>query len=305
MPLFIENARPLCYNLAMNYARVKAYAKINLTLDILGVASGYHMLDSVVASIDICDVVTAKKRKDGQVSVTMHGMGSETIPPDKNNAVKAAERFIDYFKTGGADITIHKNIPLGAGLGGSSADVAGVLNALAKLYCIDDYNGLKVIADGLGSDCGYMLKGGFARISGRGEKVKRIDTDLKLDIGLLVPEQGVSTAECYALSDSFKNGSFTSDLAENALFKGDLQGLGASLNNGLYAAAIRLNPEIEEAYSHLSSFDPVGVNMTGSGSAVYAIFENDQFLSYAHSRNRTKYKFIMTKTILPKGAENG
>lgn len=289
----------------MNYAKVKAYAKINLTLDILGVADGYHMLDSVVASIDICDVVTAKKRRDNLISVTMHGMGSEAIPPDKNNAVLAAERFTDYFKKCGADITIHKNIPLGAGLGGSSADVAGVLNALAKLYSVDDYIGLKTIADGLGSDCGYMLKGGFARIGGRGEKVKPIDTELKLDIGLLIPEKGVSTAECYALSDSLKSVNFASNSAENALIKGDLEGLGASLTNGLYPAATRLNPEIEDAYSHLSSFDPVGVNMTGSGSAVYAVFENDQFLSYAQSRNKTRYKFIMTKTIVPKGAENG
>lgn len=305
MAQYIENARPLCYNLFMNYAKVKAYAKINLTLDILDVAGGYHMLDSVVASIDICDVVTVKKRKDCLVSVTMHGMGSEAIPPDKNNAALAVERFIDYYKTCGADITIHKNIPMGAGLGGSSADVAGVLNALSELYEIEDYSGLKVIADGLGSDCGYMLKGGFARISGRGEKVKPIDTDLRLDIGLLIPEKGVSTAACYALSDRLKSGSFTSNSAENALVNGDLVGLGASLSNGLYPAATRLNPDIEDAYSHLSSFDPVGVNMTGSGSAVYAIFENDQFLSYAHSRNRTKYKFIMTKTIVPKGAENG
>lgn len=281
----------------MNYARVKAYAKINLTLDILGVAGGYHMLDSVVASIDICDLITAKKRKDNRIFVTMRGMNSENIPPDKNNAVKAGERFVEYFKTCGADITVHKNIPVGAGLGGSSADVAGVLNALSKLYEVDDYNGLKAIADNLGSDCGYMLKGGFARISGRGDRVKPIDTNLKLYIGLLIPEGGVSTAECFALSDKFRNQIFDSNSAESALTKSDLNELGASLSNGLYISATKLNPDIEEAYEFLKSFDPVGVNMTGSGSAVYAIFENDQFLSYAQSRNNTKYKFIISKTV--------
>lgn len=281
----------------MSYARVKAYAKINLTLDILGVQGGYHMLDSVVASIDIYNLITAKSRRDDNVFVTMHGMGSEAIPPDKNNAVKAAERFVGYFKTGGADITVHKNIPLGAGLGGSSADVAGVLNVLAKLYSIDDFAALKSIADGLGSDCGYMLKGGFARISGRGEKVKPIETDLKLDIGLIIPERGVSTAECFAISDSLGRSINKSGSAERALTSGDLEGLGKSLGNGLYAAATEINPNIKEAYDFLASFDPVGVNMTGSGSAVYAIFENDQFLSYAKSRNKTKYQFITTKTV--------
>ena len=281
----------------MGYAKVKSYAKINLTLDILGVQGGYHMLDSVVASIDIYDLITARSRRDDGIFVTMRGMGSVTIPPEKNNAVKAAERFVEYFKTDGADITIHKNIPIGAGLGGSSADVAGVLNALSKLYSIDDYNALKSIADELGSDSGYMLTGGYARISGRGEKIKPIDTDLKLDIGLIVPERGVSTAECFALSDSLEKGSLQSSLAESALINGDLQALGANLTNGLYPAATKLNPDIEEAYNFLASFDPVGVNMTGSGSAVYAIFENDQFLSYAKSRNKTKYKFITTKTV--------
>lgn len=281
----------------MNYARVKAYAKINLTLDVLGAAGGYHMLDSVVASIDIYDLVTAKKRRDNLVTVTMRGMGSETIPPERNNALKAAERFVKNFETCGADITVHKNIPMGAGLGGSSADVAGVLNALAKLYDVEDFVALKTIADGLGSDCGYMLKGGFARLNGRGEKVKPIDTDLTLYIGLLIPDTGVSTAECFALSDRFRSENFDSNAAENALTKGDLNGLGASLSNGLFNAAKRLNPDIEEAFEFLKSFDPVGVNMTGSGSAVYAIFENDQFLSYAQSRNNTKYKFIVTKTV--------
>ncbi len=180
----------------MNTVRVKSYAKINLTLDILGVKDGYHMIDSVVASIDLCDVITAKKRRDDLVSVTMHGEGSESIEHGDNNAAKAAEAFVKKFETSGADVTVWKNIPMGAGLGGSSADVAGVLNAMAKLYKIDDFAAVKGIADSLGSDCGYMLTGGWARLSGRGEAVKRLDSNLKLVIGLLVPKSGVSTAQC-------------------------------------------------------------------------------------------------------------
>lgn len=303
--IIIENAAAVCYNLAMNYARVKSYAKINLTLDITGVENGFHMIDSVVASIDIYDLITAKKRRDGQVFVTMHGCGSENIPPENNNAVKAAEAFVKEFSTGGADITVWKNIPMGAGLGGSSADVAGVLNAMAKLYGVSDFAALKGLADGLGSDCGYMLTGGWARISGRGEVVKRLNCGMKLDIGLLVPRGGVSTAQCYRLSDSLPAGARTSCAAENALVADDKPSLCKSLSNGLTAAAVRLNGDVGECIKELKEFDPLGVNMTGSGSGVYAVFENDQFLRYAQSRYRGKYEFIPTKTVTVREEKDG
>ncbi|MDE6690997.1 MAG: hypothetical protein K2K04_03420 [Clostridia bacterium] len=282
----------------MNSVRVKSYAKINLTLDIVGVKDGYHMIDSVVASIDLCDVITAKKRSDGLVSVTMHGEGSEAIPHENNNAAKAAEEFVKRFGCAGADITVWKNIPMGAGLGGSSADVAGVLNAMAKLYGVSDFAAVKDIADGLGSDCGYMLTGGWARISGRGQIVKRLDSNLKFDIGLLVPKSGVSTAECYRVCDDLPRGAMTSGQAENAVLACDREGLCASLSNGLTAAAVKLNGDVGECISELESFAPLGVNMTGSGSGVYAVFENDMFLRYAQSRYRGKYRFIPTKTVL-------
>lgn len=287
----------------MSYARVKSYAKVNLTLDITGVNGGYHMIDSVVASIDLADVITARSRTDGQVNVTMHGEGSENIDPEHNNAVKAARAFMQRFNTCGVDITVWKNIPVGAGLGGSSADVAGVLRAMAKLYNIDDFASIKAIADSLGSDCGYMLTGGYARISGRGEIVKKIDSNLKLDLVLLVPEGGVSTAECYKLSDTFAQGAPMSDRVESAILKGDLEGVAQSLNNHLFKAATLLNKGVEKAKAELEGFAPPGVNMTGSGSAVYAIMENEQFARYTHSRYRGRHRLILTKTVLPKAEE--
>ncbi len=155
----------------MNTAKIKSYAKINLTLDIVGEANGYHLLDSFVASLDLYDLVVVRKRKDKLISVTMRGMGSEGISPEENNAAKAGEAFVERFGTSGANIAVYKNIPLGAGLGGSSADAAGVLNGMAKLYGISDSEALGALADRLGSDTRYMLKGGFCRMQGRGEKL--------------------------------------------------------------------------------------------------------------------------------------
>ena len=274
----------------MESVRVKAYAKINLTLHITGVDNGYHMLDSLVASVDLYDAITIKKRKDTLISVTMHGMGSESIPTESNNAARAAELFVEKFQTNGADITIYKNIPMGAGLGGSSADAAGVLSGLAKLYKTDDFINLKLLADETGSDTRYMLSGGWARLFGRGDIVKPIESGLKLHILLLVPPKSVSTAKCYSAFDTLGKVGGDSDGAERAVIRKDLKGLSENISNSLMPAAVTLSDEIAKCVEELKEFSPLAVNMTGSGSGVYALFENREMCAYAKSRYRGKAK---------------
>ena len=86
----IEKRGNVCYNVRMEGISVKAYAKINFSLDITGCRGGYHLIDSVVASIDIFDEVTVSPRTDGAFTIAMHGMGCEDIPPEGNNALRAA-----------------------------------------------------------------------------------------------------------------------------------------------------------------------------------------------------------------------
>ncbi len=285
----------------MDSIRVKSYAKINLSLDISGCSDGYHMIDSVVANIDLYDAIkVSKRKKDKLVNVFMRGMGSEDIPAESNNAAVAARMFVEKYGVCGADIFIDKNIPMGAGLGGSSADAAGVLNALSALHGTDDYDGIKAIADATGSDTGYMLSGGYARISGRGERVKLLDCRLRLDLLLLLPRSGVSTADCYGMSDRLPANAPSSGQVESALLSGDRAALGKALSNGLFGAASALNPEVAAAAQALKEFDPLGVNMTGSGSCVYALFENDSFASYAASRYRGPCRALQVKTYIPK-----
>ena len=282
----------------MATVRQKSYAKINLTLNVTGEEGGFHTLDSVVASVDLYDLVVLKKRKDKLVSITMHGCDSETIPFENNNAVRAAENFISQFDTCGADITVYKNIPMGLGLGGSSADAAGVLCGLAKLYKIDDVARLKLLADGVGSDTRYMLTGGYARLFGRGDIVKQIDSRLRLDILLLAPKQSVSTAECYKRFNAPYSSGY--DGAERAVENSDKTALAKYVCNDLTAPAITLSDEVQTAIDELKEFDPLAVNMTGSGSGVYAVFENPEFCAYAKSRYRGKFRAIQLKTIIPK-----
>lgn len=258
------------------------------------------MLDSAVCSVDLYDLIKIRTRKDRLVSVEMHGFGTELMPPEENNAVKAAELFVKTFGVNGADIEIFKNIPLGAGMGGSSADAAGVLRGMAKLYGTGSEKQLKELADSLGSDTGYMLGGGFARISGRGERVKPLGFAQRLNFLALIPDGGVSTAQCYALYDKEPTRSACSDRAVEAMRSGDIKALGGALSNGLYGAAKKLNPQVERAFEELAAFDPCGVTMTGSGSAVYALFENAEFCAYAKSRYRGKFRAVQLKTVIPK-----
>ena len=255
------------------------------------------MLDSLVCSVDLFDLIVLKKRRDDKVTIEMHGQGTELLPYEQNNAARAAESYITAFSTRGADITIYKNIPVGAGMGGSSADAAGVIRGMSKLYGAGSEKELKELADALGSDTGYMLSGGYARLTGRGEKVEPVDSKLRLNFLLLKPRDGVSTAECYKLYDKMPQPVATSENAIQSLISGDKAALGAHLSNALYAPAATLNPDVKTAYEELLSFSPLGVNMTGSGSAVYALFENAEFCAWAKSRYRGKFNCIQVKTV--------
>ena len=284
----------------MNTVRTDVYAKLNLTLDVLGRTEGYHEIDSLVLSVNLSDRITARKRKDGLISVTMHGMGSESIPPEANAAQRAGEAFVNAFHTSGADIVVHKNIPIGGGMGGSSADAAGVLNSLAKLYGIDDFSAIKGLADSLGSDTGYLLTGGFARMRGRGEDVLFLGETPKMNFLLLVSRSGVSTAECYQRCDETPRERPHTERVLECLNAGNAEWAAKLFHNDLYSAAKELNPEVEEAYLALKEFSPWGVSMTGSGSAVFALFETEELCAWAKSRYRGKCRSYVLKSIDPK-----
>ncbi|MBQ8320673.1 MAG: 4-(cytidine 5'-diphospho)-2-C-methyl-D-erythritol kinase [Clostridia bacterium] len=288
----------------MNYVKVKAYAKLNLTLEIVGRSGGFHLLDSLVTSVDLFDLVKVKKRKGKFSSVVMHGMGSEEIPPEQNNALKAAERFSQKFGVDGVEITVFKNIPLGGGLGGSSADAAGVLSAMQTLFGIQDDEGVAAIADELGSDVRYMLKGGFARMCGRGERIEPIEEIKdKLWFLLLCPKEGVSAGAAYRKYDELNASDFSlgnTTRAINALKSGDTAGLGGAFKNDLYPAAAALQPTVKEAVESAESFSPLGAGMTGSGSCAFALFETKELCEWAKSRYKGKAQAYVVSSVTPK-----
>ncbi len=283
----------------MNVVKLNGYAKLNLTLDVTGKEGEFHTLDSLAVTVDLCDRVVLKKRKDGLIFVTMHGMGSEGIPPEHNNALRAGEAFVKAFSTGGADITVYKNIPIGAGMGGSSADAAAVIAGMGRLYGVSDMGAMKALADTLGSDTGFQLAGGLARLRGRGEQISPLPF-VKLHFLVLCPKEGVSSKEAFHAFDELALGGGSRTGEAVTLIGSNPPEAARRFGNALYPASKSLCPAVEEAYLAARSFSPLGAGMTGSGSASFALFETAELADWAKSRYAGALRALRVNSIDPK-----
>ena len=176
---------------------LRAFAKANLSLNITGRSGELHTLDSVMTTLDAFDTVTVTERADGKIRVEFV---NADIDPVDNTAYKAAALVCGKLGVG-ADIVIEKGIPMAAGLGGSSADGAAVLRALDVFYRLPARGiDMRATALAVGSDVPFMLTGGTARVTGRGEELYFFRNKLPLfAVGLM--SGTVSTAECYKALD--------------------------------------------------------------------------------------------------------
>lgn len=281
--------------------RNKAYAKINLSLNVYNCENGYHNLDSVVSTIDLYDEIIVSKRRDDKINLVMRGIGEDVLSGTDNNAYKAAKLFKETFNTKGVDIKIVKHIPLSGGLGGSSADIAGVLNALKELFDVD--GDVKSLADRLGSDSGYLLTGGFARIRGRGEIVDTISSNIEFWVVLAYSETGVNTAECFKKYDEMPTEVKLSNTEEmiSALENGDFDGVIKQIGNDLALPAISLCEEMNKNLQALKELNPLCASVSGSGSTTFAIFETKELALWAVDRLRRKgFNVEVVPTIIPK-----
>ncbi len=289
----------------MEQVTILARAKLNLTLEVTGRAGGYHTLDSLVAALDLSDTVTVRGRTDGKIGITMRGMGSELLPPEKNNAVRAAKAYFAAFPEcprglRGADISVEKRIPVGGGLGGSSADAAGVLLALGAL-CGTEKEALFPLAVSLGSDAAAQLSAGCQRMRGRGEELTPVPGMPKLYFVLLCPGEGVSSSACFSAFDAAGGRSACPGTTERAVahFRaGELKAAAEACKNDLTAAACALNREVKEALDAARSLSPLTAGMTGSGSTVFALFGEREARDRALERiGQGKFTALAAETI--------
>lgn len=250
----------------LNKVRVKVYGKINLSLNITGVKDGYHMLDSVVASVSVADTITVRDRLDDKINLFFNA----DFTPQNNTVIKAVNELRKSFGPFGADIVVDKQLPLAGGMGGSSADAAGVIAALSRLFDFDK-RGLneRKICGAVGSDVYYMLKGGYARMCGKGDEVTSIDCNREMGL-VYILDSGVETSEVYATFDKIGGDGFVdNDMLIKSLYGCEKPTLG----NMLFKAASSLNTRILHNAEALSKIG-LNPNMTGSGSTVYA-FSDD------------------------------
>lgn len=240
--------------------KAKAYAKLNLSLYITGARGGMHTLDSVMHSVDLGDVLTVEEADS--VSVIMHGAD---CPEERNTAYRAAIAVRDRYGLS-LRTEIEKRIPSGGGMGGSSADAAGVLYCAERLLAERGTpSDLSVIAAKIGSDVIYMMRGGCARVMGTGESIERLSP---LDFTALVIDCGaVDTAECYRMFD--KLGLPVSNDGEAAVRVIE-SGRASAFANDLYAPACRLNGRLSEC-GDIAAKCGLKAVMTGSGGCMFIL----------------------------------
>lgn len=251
---------------------VNAPAKINLTLSMVGRrADGYHLLDSIMQAVSLYDVITVETVARDDVTLTLRNTSLAVTPT--NTALKAAAVF--FRETGipqrGLAITVEKHIPMQAGMGGGSADAAGVLVALNALFDVGlTTEQLCRMGEQIGADVPFCIHGGAARATGIGEILVPLPSLPQCAIAVAKPPRGISTAEAYRAVDAIAwQGAEPSDHVEEALRAGDVIAVARSLDND-FERAYRFE-EIDAIQQAARGNGALGCRMTGSGSAVYAL----------------------------------
>ncbi len=265
----------------MKTIRVLAPAKLNLTLDILGLRpDGYHELDMLMQAVSLCDtleITTGTGQAKRLVCTDANGAPLPEIPADHRNLVwRAIDAF--FAKTGipddGQTIRIVKRIPVQAGLAGGSADAAAMLKALNFLYGTPlRPRALLELGAQCGSDVPFCLTGGTARVRGRGERVRTVRPPPAPHNALATPPSASSPPALFRASDAHAPARRPdADALVRCLRRGDVRDAGALLCNVFEPVAAAAHPEIDEIRQALLSCGACGACMTGSGSAVFGLF---------------------------------
>lgn len=269
-----------------------AFAKLNLTLDVLGRREdGYHDLQSVMQTISIRDDIEIDigTGKPWKLLCSMEG-----IPTDETNlAWKAAKVYCEAMNKdpGGMEIRIVKRIPSGAGLGGGSADAAAVLRALNRHYG-DPLSilALAELAARVGSDVPFCTLGGTAMVEGRGERLRKLPDMPECIFVVCKPDFSVSTPELYRKIDKTAIAKRPDNRAmENALLAGDLGQVAENICNVFDPVVTSGHLELNYIKSICNTYGALNQQMTGSGSAVFAIMPSFEYAAVVCSMLKDNY----------------
>lgn len=279
--------------------KVKAYGKVNLSLDIVGKREdGYHFLEMIMQTIDLYDVVNVIKIPSG-IEIRCN---KSYVPIDRRNiAYRAAELFLETFKIkSGVRIEIEKNIPISAGLAGGSTDGAAVIKAMNDLFKTNaSKERLSEIGVIIGADIPFCIYGGTALIKGIGEEVTPLKTFKNHILVLVKPNFGVSTKEVYGAIDIKKIHKHPNTKAlMEAIERNDERFISCNMKNVLENVTLNKHRVLKDIKNEMIKRGAEGALMSGSGPTVFGIF--DDMLKAQRCYDAMKKNFnevYLTRTI--------
>jgi 4-diphosphocytidyl-2-C-methyl-D-erythritol kinase len=266
-------------------------AKINIGLDILRKRSdGYHDISTVMYPIGWTDILEIVPNHSGITTLTTTGR-AVNCPNDKNLVIKAYDSLNNVVTIPSVDIYLHKVIPDGAGLGGGSADAAFTLIGLNKLFSLNlSEERLATIAAGIGADCAFFIYNRPMLCEGIGTEMSHCDINLTgYHIAVIKPNISIPTAQAYAQCTPHYP---TQPLSE--LLHSPIEGWQKSVQNGFETGISNSYPEIQRIKDFLISIGAKYASMSGSGSAVYGLFECDILADSLHERFPNYDIFVQT-----------
>lgn len=278
--------------------RVKAYAKINISLDIVGKREdGYHLLEMIMQSIDLYDEISIEKQQE-DITITCD---KHYVPTDERNlAYKAAKLFKEEFNiTSGVKININKNIPVCAGLAGGSTDAAAVLKVMNKLFDINaSEEKLMELGLKLGADVPYCISGGTALCKGIGEEVIKIKPFKDKILVLVKPPFGVSTKAVYQefKIDKARNHPNT-ELLVKAIEEDNLELVCKNMKNLLENVTLRKHKVLINIKEEMKKYGCLGTMMSGSGPTVFGFFDDMLSAQKCFEKMKLRYNDVfITRT---------
>lgn len=259
-----------------------AHAKVNLTLDVGAKhPDGYHAVESVMQRIGLWDTVTVERggERDRLLCDT-----AVTENDGDNLCMRAVGAFFaGAERRDGVTVTLRKRIPMQAGLGGGSSDAAAVLRALRTLYApsMPDAQ-LEKMAAALGSDVPFFIRGGTALATGRGEVIAPLPPLTAGWFVVVKPEEGYSTAEMYRRLDALGIGARPRSLMAEAMAGNNIHAVAAELRNS-FEQAVPAGSSLWEIKAALRAQGALGALLSGSGSAVFGVFD-DRYAALAAAK---------------------
>ena len=283
----------------MKSLHIRSFAKINISLNITKKREdGFHELDSVMLPISLHDSLVISKLNsapDNYVTVDDFSIGtfSYNLATFSIEKLQSVYHFNDKFR-----ILIHKVIPIQAGLGGGSSNAAYTMkavNTMLKLGATDEE--LIELSKSLGCDIPFFIKCKPARVQGVGEILTPITVKNNYYVFLVKPDAGCSTKEVYAISDSMDLKTCNIENVIKALEEGDDDLLAENISNALQEPAIKNVPAIEAIIDELHENGLRMVQVTGSGSAVFALSTNKQLLKKVFKKMDDRYQVELARVI--------